>query len=354
MIVWHPKKQDVNQVCRYKLAVVIDKVYERVLIGDENSIKLRLAGEQAAEVVCDITRPFGTSLLYMDYDQQEKWQKAISYLAQAQHIMTSPMIRQTVMGTPQTYEKEAQKLLQEKYDTEDLLCRFVAMRIWYCYWRIRGLQKSEESNAFLAWAKNMVRPFCAQINLEASRDRLTRENGIFRKTVETGEADGTSVTCMVSDGSTKYILIDDSLVPLERFYGERVEIWKKYLVECKVCGKLFMADSLKYTLCSGACKAKSQNETKSRRKNNPETAEIDKILAGANAHWNNRLTKIRKSPEWSEDRALQYRSAMDHFQMEKSKKRQAHKRGEITFNELRDWLLQQEVRAEETLQSLIE
>lgn len=320
----------------------------------EISIKLRLDGVQHAAVACDITRPFGASLLHVDDEPQENWQKAISYLEQAQHIMTSSMMRQTVMGKPQKYEKEAQKLLQEKYDTEDPLCRFAAMRIWYGYWRIRGLQKSEESDAFLAWAKNLVRPFCTQMNLEASRDKLTQENGIFRKTAETSEADGMSVTRTIRGSSTKYILIDDSLVPLEIFYGERVGIWKKHLVRCKMCGNLFMADSLKYTLCSDVCKEKAQNETKTRRKSNPETAEIDKMLAAANAHWNNRLTKIRRSPEWPEDQVLQYRAAMDRFQTEKSKKRQAYKKGEITFNELRDWLLQQEVRAEETLQVLIE
>ena len=38
---------------------------------------------------------------------------------------------------------------------------------------------------------------------------------------------------------------------------------------------------------------------------------------------------------------------------DKSKKRKAYKKGEITFGELRDWLLHQEVEAQEVLESLM-
>lgn len=48
-----------------------------------------------------------------------------------------------------------------------------------------------------------------------------------------------------------------------------------------------------------------------------------------------------------------YENEKDRFLKEKSNKRKAYKKGEITFGELRDWLLHQEVEAQEAFESLM-
>lgn len=96
-----------------------------------------------------------------------------------------------------------------------------------------------------------------------------------------------------------------------------------------------------------------QKRRQSVRKENSTTAEVDKILNSANAHWNNRRKKIAESPDYSEDMVLRYKNAMKRFQLERRKKRQAHKNGEITFKQLQDWACLQQEEAERVLQDLI-
>ena len=62
---------------------------------------------------------------------------------------------------------------------------------------------------------------------------------------------------------------------------------------------------------------------------------------------------MKESPEWSSDDIQKYENEKNRFLKEKSKKRKAYKKGEITFGELRDWLLHQEVEAQESLESLM-
>ena len=150
------------------------------------------------------------------------------------------------------------------------------------------------------------------------------------------------------------LLVDDSLIPLERFYESKIEKWTKYIIQCKLCGKYFIADSMQYKLCSEACKQEAQKKTRESRKEDDGIAKIDKALAAANGHWNSRWTRIRKSLEWSNDLVSQYRAAMVQFQEEKRKMSRAYRKGEITCGELLDWLYQQQEEAERILQELKE
>ena len=89
------------------------------------------------------------------------------------------------------------------------------------------------------------------------------------------------------------------------------------------------------------------------QKDDKDTAYIDRIVANARAYWYNRLTRIKSPKEWSKGDVEKYEAEKDRFLKDCAQKRKAHKNGEITFDELREWLLHQEVRAQEVLESLM-
>ena len=83
MIKWHPSKQEVQQVCEQKLAVVISKDYERILIGQTSDILAKLECPEYTAINYDETRPFGTFLLNGEYDEVF-WTEALLNLYEAQ------------------------------------------------------------------------------------------------------------------------------------------------------------------------------------------------------------------------------------------------------------------------------
>ena len=351
MIVRHPTRKMTQQMHNKKLAIVITKDYERVLIGDQMSIECRLDGAQNVDVDCDSTRPFGTLLLNPYYDEKGDWNTAIWYLIQA----LSHTLLQSSAESNKSYEKYAQAFFEEQYKTEDPLRQYAALRIWYMYWEVRSNKSEESVQLFSEWAHNLVRPFLRKPFIQEWLSRITPTNSIFRNTQKMTAWDRSVNTFSFGEGaSEECIFISNSFVPIEHFYQQKLDRWKKYIILCAECKKCFFADTLQYELCSDVCRKTAQKRTKVARKNDPEIAKIDRLLAAANANWDNRLRKIRNSPEWSEEKELQYKIAMEHFQDKRRQMRKDYKKGSITYKELRGWACLQQRDAEDTMKSLMD
>lgn len=353
MITWHPNKLLVGQTCSKELAVVLTKDYERILIGQRNDILKKFEDKEDACVDYDEIRPFGTLLLHGHYDKDRLWNEALSYLKNAQEIMLSPATLQLVKPSPLKDEKLAFKILKDKYETRDPLCKFVAMRIWHKYWQMRGKRSRTASQEFFVEAENLVRPFSKHYRVEANPIRVNSNNPIFRKTQDLYTCDRIKVIHYMPQNHIECLFLQSSLIPLEYFYEEKIEKWTKYIVCCKECHQHFLSDSLQFQLCSEDCKKNAQKKVREQRKKHTSTAEVDKLVAVAYSHWYNQLKRIKASPGWSEEQIRQFKIAMERFQTEKRSKRKAYKNGDITFNELRDWLCHQHAEAENALQELM-
>lgn len=354
MIVWALKKKDIERYCSKEMAFAVTKDHERVLIGGRQQILSRLAGDVSACVDYDEVQPFGTFLLSDGYAADPTWEEAVSLLEEAQRIFLSPKLKQSVMERPQKYERAAQKILNKKCAKGDPVSCYVAMRIWYEYWKIRGKESAEKSKEFLAFARNLIRPLLVGKPIEAGPDRVNAKHPVFHKAKDEYMDDRTRIVFSSLEGYDECIFISSSLIPLERFYETKVEKWTKYIIECKVCKRLFMADSLQYEMCSEECKKQSQAQTRDRRKEDPATAEVDKMLAATDAHWDRRLANMKKSPEWSVEEVSKYENARKIFREEKRKRRKLYKCGDISFRELQGWLCEQQNRAERLLQKMRE
>jgi hypothetical protein len=276
----------------------------------------------------------------------------VAYLHKAQEVFLSLMFKQTTMDLPQVHERKAWKILNGKFETGDPICQFVATRIWHKYWAIRGNRDRKASEEFLTWAKNFVHPFSTQYHVTAYPRRIDSNNPIFRKAQELFVYDRMSLIYSLKKDTTECLFIEDSLVPIERLYKDKLEKWTKYIIQCKLCGKYFMADSLQHKLCSESCKREAQKNTRESRKEDEGITKAEKAMAATNGRWNSRLRKMRESPEWSKEEVSQYHFAMKEFQKEKRKMSSAYRKGRITYGELLDWLCQQQEEAERVFQEM--
>ena len=53
-----------------------------------------------------------------------------------------------------------------------------------------------------------------------------------------------------------------SFFPVIMYYHARLADWSLYFRTCKVCGRIFLAKSQKYTMCSDKCRQKMKTQAK--------------------------------------------------------------------------------------------
>ena len=115
--------------------------------------------------------------------------------------------------------------------------------------------------------------------------------------------------------NVEYILVDKSLIPLEKYYITQFSKWTKYLVRCKICGRFFLVDSRKNKLCGQECRYQVRKIMLAQQKDDKDTAYIDRIVANARAYWYNRLTRIKSPKEWFKGDVEKYEAEKDRFWM---------------------------------------
>lgn len=342
------------EILDWKIAMVITKKEERLLIGSPYEIKRRLMGNDNSHVFCDVTRPAGTLLMTLDYDPMGNWNTAISYLESAHEVLRKNLLERAqalLTDGPGVIacETEAQKVLGEKYATNDPICQYVAMRIWYGYWAVRESRLKEEFDFYFARMANLVRPFMREKRL-LEETRVLPDSEIFRWPVSMKDCDERKCLYNVKlNGAEEYIMVDDSLIPLKNHYVDSLQKWKRCIVQCRICGKYFMATSLHYELCSASCRAAAREETKVRRASNKTSQNVERLCRNEYQYWYNRLRKAKASIAWTEEQLERLEAAMGRFQTDKVKKRQEYKNGVINIKELTAWFLEQRTVVDEIM-----
>lgn len=343
MIVWKPK--NVIDVLQWQLAMVLSKGYERILIGSSYNIKQVLSGEKSGNLFYDANRPVGAFLIDFEDDRSNgKWKEALLYLKEAQGIDTLQKIIDAVHGERRmvTLEEKAQSILQEKYNTGDPVCQFVAIRIWYTYWSIRGCGNTDTLTTFFERMENLVRPFyrCDEIHYKSRR--VLPDDPIFRWPEVFADCDERMMVYKQElKGTDSYIIADDSLIPLKQYYMDSLEKWRLCIIRCETCGSFFVTRSLKYHYCGASCRKAGDALKREVRMQNSDTKTVEKICRNGYQYWDNRCRKAKTSGSWTEDELYDLNIAFDKFKDQKVLMRQKYKHGEITLQELNNWFISQ-------------
>ena len=356
MIKWKPTKEECHKMLSYKLAVVVTPESERVLIGTMRDIVAALSGDEAAELIYDQTYPFGYYLLHQEYDPD--WKTMLSLLEFGEDNLDESTIESYLHRNSSKIAREriVEEFLREKCkDRKNPYTMYVAIRIWYRYWLIRSSLRGDECKAFFRSVQNLIRPFTIKEDIEIPHDVIiTPEHPIFGCCREFEIEDCISVmyTPMrrliseyISNPPIRCLLLENSLLPLTAHYKTQIQLQPKYLIQCRMCGTLFIRDDLRSDLCSDDCRVKATEENNIRRMEDPVTAEIEKNLNNVRGHWTRRLKSIQESPDWSNEKVEMYVRAFRTFQKESRAMRQKQKDGTITLKAYKDWLFEQQEKA---------
>lgn len=121
----------------------------------------------------------------------------------------------------------------------------------------------------------------------------------------------------------------------------RLADWSLFFRTCKVCGRVFLAKSQKYTMCSDKCRQKMKTQAKRDFDARAIKNECDHIYKNEAQHWLHYIHRMEKDPDCPPERITEIRSAYEDFIKEAKKRKTAVKNNKSTVAEFRDWTLRQ-------------
>ena len=120
--------------------------------------------------------------------------------------------------------------------------------------------------------------------------------------------------------------------------------WNLYFRTCKVCGKVFLAKSLKYSICSDKCHKKRNTQTKRDFDARAVDNEYDRLYKNETQRWLHYIHKMEKTADCSPEQLAALKSAYEDFKREAKERKSAVKNGQADITVFRDWILQQSWR----------
>ena len=316
---------------RILLVLTLDrqKMKERILIGEELQIRFRLQGYADAEVLCDVTRPLGAMLSAFEHDPDGEWNRfGLMPLREALH---SNRWKQPGL------EQASGDFLAKKYLTGDPVRMYVALRIWNEYLKAREPRNREAAcERFIGKMNGFTALFMGNPPLDFDEDsgkpkRLNISTHIYGSVPQ----EDTRLDLWYPDSKRNMECVSaySSLYPLIIYYLNRLNDWGLYFRKCKICGKVFLAKSQRYELCSDKCRKKQSLQNK---------REFDDLLYKNECqNWRNKINKVKKTPGFPADRLEEMLAAFESFKKEALLRKQAVKKKTASPKEFSDWLLQQ-------------
>ena len=145
----------------------------------------------------------------------------------------------------------------------------------------------------------------------------------------------------------------DSFLPLITYYLNRLSDWGLYFRQCKVCGKFFLAKSLRYELCSDKCRKKQALQNKREFDERARENDYDHQYKNECQGWRNVINKAKKTPGFPADRLARMQEAFEGFKKEALRRKALVKNKESSPEEFRNWIIMQKNLLLDIMLSLI-
>ena len=309
---------------RILLVLTLDrqKMKERILIGEELQIRFRLQGYTDADVLCDVARPLGTMLSAFEHDPDGEWNRlGLMPLREALH---SNRWKQPGL------EQASGDFLAKKYLTDDPVRMYVALRIWNEYLKAREPRDRESAcERFMGKMNGFTALFMGNPPLDFDEDtgkpkRLDISTHIYGSAPQ----EDTRLDLWYPDSKRKMecVAAYSSLYPLIIYYLNRLNDWGLYFRKCKICGKVFLAKSQRYELCSDKCRKKQSLQNKREFDERARENNYDLLYKNECQNWRNKINKAKKTPGFPVDRLEEMLAAFESFKKEALQRKQAVKR----------------------------
>ena len=132
-----------------------------------------------------------------------------------------------------------------------------------------------------------------------------------------------------------------SFYPMVTYYLNRLDDWCLHFRKCKICGRLFLAESLRYELCSNKCRKAQALQNKREFDERARDNNYDLVYKNECQHWRNIINKVKKSPAFPANRLVKMPAAFEAFRKEALQRKRAIKTEKASPKDFTDWLYRQ-------------
>lgn len=313
------------------------KMKERILIGAEHEIQLRLKGYKDTNLLCDVTRSLGTFLIEFENGTQKNWNKfGISPLQNA--------LNANRWDQPDL-EKTATDFLAKKYLTGNPVRMYAAFRIWNDYLKAREPRDRKTAcENFVRRVSHLTLSFHETnlLNLDLDTGKAKKLQISHRYFSDVPQEDThLDLWFLDTNRKTECVSISDSFYPLIIYYLNRLDDWGLCFRNCKVCGKIFLAKSRRYKLCGDTCKKAQALQNKRDFDERARDNNYDLLYKNECQNWRNKINKAKKNADFPVERLEEMQTTFSIFKKEALQRKKAVKEKTASPKEFTDWLYQQ-------------
>lgn len=144
-----------------------------------------------------------------------------------------------------------------------------------------------------------------------------------------------------------------SFYPLLIYYMNRLSDWGPNFCKCKVCGKVFLTQSLCYEVCSYKCWKQQTLQNKQEFDKRVRGNGYDHQYKNECPGWHNVMNKAKKTPGFPPERLAAMQTAFDAFKKEALRWTTLVKSRQSSPEEFRDWIVLQKVLSWINVKSVI-
>ncbi len=331
------RHQPFNDKILFVLALDRKKLKERILIGEELQIRFRLNGNTDTDVLCDITRPLGTFITGFENDPDGDWNRCgLMPLYNALHTN-----RWKQPGLEQT----ASEFLSGKFHSSDPVQVYAACRVWDSYLKTREVrERSSASEIFLQKMSTLTNAFHTDSPLDFDPD-TGRPSPFNLSSRIFGYIPSSDLRLDLwypgSQHMVECVSAYASFYPLLIYYMNRLADWGLCFCKCKICGKVFLAKSLRYELCSDKCRKKQSLQNKREFDQRARENSYDLLYKNECQNWRNKINRAKRTAGFPDSQIDKMDMAFSSFKQEALRRKKLVKEGKARPQEFTDWLYQQ-------------
>ena len=292
---------------------------ERILIGNEKYIELRLRGSEEDNIFYDRTAPLGSLLMNIHQDTDWAWNE-FGFMP-FWNALHSNRWKQPEL------EKKGFDYLRSRFENGYPLDIYAALRISEGYLKARLLRDRNRAadifNIEMAEIKDGL--------MDWTDERIKTPKKFYEDSSLSKKAIKIDLWYPTGTPEPECVIAHDSILPVINFYHSRLLSAGLNIRKCKVCGKYFLAESLKYELCSEKCR-------KEQGKRAVENS-YDRTYKNECQRWRNIIHRAEKSEDTSPEQLLKMKAAFEDFKTEALKRKTAVKNGKSSSKEFEDWII---------------
>ena len=317
---------------------------ERIIIGRVDQVSNRMTGIMDAEVFYDQERPLGTFLFEHEKQRVGPWNENILTLSEG---LAFPISRKKKEDT-------ALAFLESEWETAESVRVFAAYQCWYWYQNYRDQKwQGDKGNKYADQMEDLVRSFSKKLWEDPKCTVEKAWESVQVSIRRTGTLQDSKVEIWYPDKfrEREWLIVSYSFYPALQYYLKQIQQWNICVRRCDHCGKLFLAPSRHYSLCSELCKKAKNRKNKQEYDDRARKNGYDIDYKNTCQRMRNCLSKMKKQSSISEEKQIQAMAIFEAFRSEALAKKKKI-RSDAEYRQFQNWLFEKERELEKYLNEL--